>query len=157
MEKKIIELNDSVDKVKAEQCSLENELDFIASQQSELDEMLKPLEESVRSQGSSFYEHHADIEREKTYQLAESVDSQLKRMMQDLTEVIHHVNQSNGSQSDSSSNPMNQLARVLNAHMDSLQWVDDNTGILQRKLEEVRRMSETHRREQERTFRMAYD
>ena len=135
---KIIELNDSVAKVKAEQSALENELEFIASQQSELDEMLKPLEEAVRGQCSA-YEHHADVEREKTYQLAENIDSQLKRMMQDLTEVIHHVNQSNGnSQAESNKNPMHQLARILNAHMDSLQWVDDNTSVLQRKVEDIR-------------------
>lgn len=139
---KIIELNGTLDKVKAEQSALEHELDFIASQQGELDEMLKPLEEAVRSQGaSSMYEHHADVERENTYQLAEDVDAQLKRMMQDLTEVIHHVNQSNTGQGASSNSPMNQLARVLNAHMDSLQWIDDNTAALQRKLEDVRRLS----------------
>nr|7TBL_k2 Chain k2, NUP62 CCS2 [Homo sapiens]7TBM_k2 Chain k2, NUP62 CCS2 [Homo sapiens] len=35
---------------------------------------------------------HADEEREKTYKLAENIDAQLKRMAQDLKEVIEHLN-----------------------------------------------------------------
>ena len=45
---------------------LENELEFILTQQQELEDILTPLEESVRSQGRSTLTQHADQERERT-------------------------------------------------------------------------------------------
>ena len=46
--------------------------------------------------------------------------------------------------------PATQIGRVLNAHMDSLQWIDQTTATVQRKLEDVTRMHEAKRKESER-------
>lgn len=45
---------------------LDQELDFLVSQQNELDDLLKPLEESVK-QHSTEYGQEPDREREKMY------------------------------------------------------------------------------------------
>lgn len=45
---------------------LDQELDFILSQQKELEDLLNPLEESVKEQSGTIYLQHADEEREKT-------------------------------------------------------------------------------------------
>ena len=46
---------------------LDQELDFIMSQQRDLEDMLTPLEESLRNASHvTSYEQHADHEREKT-------------------------------------------------------------------------------------------
>lgn len=45
---------------------LDQELDFILSQQKELEDLLIPLEESVKEQSGTIYLQHADEEREKT-------------------------------------------------------------------------------------------
>ncbi|KAM7435854.1 Nuclear pore glycoprotein p62 [Porites harrisoni] len=50
-----------------------------------------------------------------------------------------------------------QIAKILNAHMNSLQWIEQNSGFLQRKVDEIARLSETRRKEQERNFRLAFD
>ena len=140
---KIVTLNEAVEKVKLDQQRLEHELDFIKSQQTELEDILKPLETGVANAPPP------DPERERTYQLAETLDAQLQRMSDDLREVIEHLNTTNRSQQDES-DPVVQIGKVLNAHMDSLQWIDQTSAQVQRRLDEVAKMHETRARENER-------
>lgn len=93
---KITSLHKEMEKVKLDQRRLNQELDFILSQQKELEDLLCPLEDSVKEQGVTIYMQNADEERERTYKLAENVDAQLKRMSQDLKEIIEHLNTSGG-------------------------------------------------------------
>jgi len=54
--------------MKIDQTRLDQELDFILSQQRELEDMLTPVEQSVNELSAvSTYQQHADIEREHTY------------------------------------------------------------------------------------------
>ncbi|XP_014447761.1 nuclear pore glycoprotein p62 [Tupaia chinensis] len=152
---KITSLHREVEKVKLDQKRLDQELDFILSQQKELEDLLSPLEESVKEQSGTIYLQHADEEREKTYKLAENIDAQLKRMAQDLKDIIEHLNTSGGPAD--TSDPLQQICKILNAHMDSLQWVDQNSALLQRKVEEVTKVCEGRRKEQERSFRITFD
>ncbi|XP_059939045.1 nuclear pore glycoprotein p62 [Mesoplodon densirostris] len=152
---KITTLHREVEKVKLDQKRLDQELDFILSQQKELEDLLSPLEESVKEQSGTVYLQHADEEREKTYTLAENIDAQLKRMAQDLKDIIEHLNTSGGPAD--TSDPLQQICKILNAHMDSLQWIDQNSALLQRKVEEVTKVCEGRRKEQERSFRITFD
>uniref|UniRef100_A0A8C5GQP4 Nuclear pore glycoprotein p62 n=1 Tax=Gouania willdenowi TaxID=441366 RepID=A0A8C5GQP4_GOUWI len=152
---KITSLHKEMEKVKLDQRRLNQELDFILSQQKELEDLLCPLEESVKEQSGTIYMQNADEERERTYKLAENVDAQLKRMSQDLKEIIEHLNTSSGPAD--TSDPLQQICKILNAHMDSLQWIDQNSVLLQRRVEEVSKICDTQRKEQEKTFRLTFD
>ncbi|XP_052019915.1 nuclear pore glycoprotein p62 [Apodemus sylvaticus] len=152
---KITSLHREVEKVKLDQKRLDQELDFILSQQKELEDLLSPLEESVKEQSGTIYLQHADEEREKTYKLAENIDAQLKRMAQDLKDIIEHLNMAGGPAD--TSDPLQQICKILNAHMDSLQWVDQSSALLQRRVEEASRVCEGRRKEQERSLRIAFD
>ncbi|KAM6413435.1 nuclear pore glycoprotein p62-like [Rhynochetos jubatus] len=152
---KITSLHREVEKVKLDQKRLDQELDFILSQQKELEDLLTPLEESVKEQSGTIYLQHADEERERTYKLAENIDAQLKHMAQDLKDIIEHLNTSGGPAD--TSDPLQQICKILNAHMDSLQWIEQNSAVLQRKVEEVTKVCESRRKEQERSFRIAFD
>ncbi|XP_041857886.1 nucleoporin 62 like [Melanotaenia boesemani] len=152
---KITSLHKEMEKVKLDQRRLNQELDFILSQQKELEDLLCPLEESVKEQSGTIYMQNADEERERTYKLAENVDAQLKRMSQDLKEIIEHLNTSSGPAD--TSDPLQQICKILNAHMDSLQWIDQNSVLLQRRVEEVSKLCDTQRKEQEKTFRLTFD
>ncbi|XP_061563237.1 nuclear pore glycoprotein p62-like [Cololabis saira] len=152
---KITALHKEMEKVKLDQRRLNQELDFILSQQKELEDLLCPLEESVKEQSGTIYMQNADEERERTYKLAENVDAQLKRMSQDLKEIIEHLNTSSGPAD--TSDPLQQICKILNAHMDSLQWIDQNSVLLQRRVEEVSKLCDTKRKEQEKTFRLTFD
>ena len=52
---------------------------------------------------------------------------------------------------------MAQIAKILNAHMDSLQWIDQNTNKLQQRVKEVSQIMDTQRKEQERSFHLSYE
>ena len=57
-----------------------------------------------------------------------------------------NLNPTNRSQQDDS-DPVVQIGKVLNAHMDSLQWIDQTSTQLQRKVEEVSRAHEARSKE----------
>lgn len=152
---KIHQLNHDVDRVKIDQQRLDNELDFIRSQQKELEDLLTPLETSMEQLPPLSYQHHADIEREHTYQLAEGIDGQLKRMVLDLKEIIDHLNTTNSTEENT--DPIHQITKILNAHMDSLRWIDQNAGLLNRRVEDISKQMELQRKEQERNYRLVYN
>ncbi|KAL2077589.1 hypothetical protein ACEWY4_027093 [Coilia grayii] len=151
---RITSLHKDMEKVKLDQRRLDQELDFILSQQKELEDLLGPLEESVKEQSGTIYMQNADEERERTYKLAENVDAQLKRMSQDLKEIIEHLNTSSGP--GETTDPLQQICKILNAHMDSLQWVEQNSVLLQRRVEEVSKLCESRSKEQEKSFRLNF-
>ncbi|XP_022380614.1 nucleoporin-62 C-terminal-like protein [Enhydra lutris kenyoni] len=153
---KITTLHGEVEKVKLDQQRLEQELDFILSQQKELEDLLTPLEEFVKDHSGAPYLQLADEDHGKTYKLAENIDAQLKRMAQDLKDIVEHLNRV-GSPADTT-DPLQQICKILNAHMNSLQWINQNSGMLQKKVEEVTRVFEDHcRAEQEHNIRIAFD
>ncbi|XP_003507307.1 nucleoporin-62 C-terminal-like protein [Cricetulus griseus] len=152
----IIILHNEVEKVKLDQSRLERELDFILSQQKELERLLTPLEEFVKEQNVPFNLLFVDKEYERIYKLAESIDAELKRMSQDLKDIIAYLN-TLGSPDDTTV-PLQQICNILNAHMESLQWLSQNSGIMQKKVEEVTKAFEEYRRkEQEYNMTIAFD
>ncbi|XP_028750966.1 nucleoporin-62 C-terminal-like protein [Peromyscus leucopus] len=149
-------LHHEVEKVKLDQRRLEQELDFILAQQKELEHLLTPLEEFVKEQNGAFNLLYFDKEYERIYKLAETIDAELKRMTQDLKDIIFHLN-SLGSPGDAAER-VQQICKILNAHMDSLQWISQNSGIMQKKMKEITKVFEEYRyKEQERNMKFAFE
>lgn len=138
---KIVELNKAVEKVKADQSSMEQELEFITAQHAELEESILPLEQEL-----SKMPQQIDIERSQTYLMAETLDSQLKQMSEDLKEVIEHLNEANKYADPT--DPMVQIGKILNAHFTSLQWIEDKTSVIGNRLDEINKMSSVLRQNQ---------
>ncbi|XP_075167375.1 nucleoporin 62 [Haematobia irritans] len=145
---KILDLNDAVQKVKSDQQTLEQELEFIATQHKELEESIVPLQKEFLKIPQ------VDVERSQTYLMVENLDTQLKQMSEDLKEIIDNLNESNKCQDNS--DPIIQIGKILNAHMSSLQWIEQNTANIGNKLEDITKMHETFKRDSERSFRSAY-
>ncbi|XP_012216377.1 nuclear pore glycoprotein p62 [Linepithema humile] len=146
---KIVTLNQEVERVKVEQQQLEQELDYVVGQQKELQECLVPLEKELASLSVS------DSDREYTYRLSENLDTQLKRMSEDLKEIIEHLNEANRAQD--SSDPIVQIGKILNAHMNSLQWLDQQTALLSQKIQQIDQMHQSFRQESEQNLHLAYN
>ena len=147
---KINELNKAVEKVKTDQSSMEQELEFITAQHSELEEAILPLEQEL-----SKITTQVDVERSQTYLMAETLDSQLKQMSEDLKEVIEHLNEVN--KFSDPTDPMVQIGKILNAHMDSLQYIESNTSLVSTRLDDISKMHHALRKDNDRSFRQAYD
>nr|KAF6436072.1 nucleoporin 62 C-terminal like [Rousettus aegyptiacus] len=153
---KIITLYRKVEKAKLDQKSLEQELDFILSRQNELEDLLTPLEVTMKGQRGSVYQQHEDEDSEKIYKLAENVDAQLKRMAQDLRGIIEHLNRF--GRLANTTGLFQQISTILSAHLDSPQWIIQNSGMLQRKIEEVTQVfKDLHCKEQEHNMSIAFD
>lgn len=135
---KILNLNSSIERVKQQQSQLDQELDFILAQQKELEELIVPLEKELVDIPVT------DIDRNQMYQFAEIIDSQLKQISDDLKEIIENINESN--KDEEISNPINQISKILNAHMNSLTWIDRNTAQISRQLEEISKIEDANRR-----------
>ncbi|CAH2058100.1 unnamed protein product, partial [Iphiclides podalirius] len=148
----IVELNDTIQTVKNEQQSLEHELDFVLAQQKELEEILTPIEKQLLNETG---DRLRDPEREHMYSLAENLDSQLRQMSEDLKEVIEHLNETNRSQD--TNDPIVQIGRILNAHMSSMQWIDNSIAQISTKLDQLKATHDTLRRDNERSFQLTYN
>jgi hypothetical protein len=91
-------IHKSSEKTKADQGRMEQELDFIAGQQRELEEILKPLEEETDKQlGTVDLSGASDPlttigQRTAIYRSAVELDAQLKSMSDDLKRVIDQIN-----------------------------------------------------------------
>lgn len=151
---KIITLHEEVERVKNEQQKLDNELDLIGTQQQELEEVLSQIETSLTQQPSLLNPQHPDIERSHTYGMVERIDSQLRRMGQDLKNVIEQMNSAASAQEEN--DETTKIVKILNAHTDTLNWIDRNTARVQQKMEEVSSLTEKHRLEHERSFHLAF-
>lgn len=143
---KIVELNKAVEKVKADQLTIEQELEFISAQHSELEEMIAPLEKDLAK-----ITQPIDVERSQTYLMAETLDSQLKQMSEELKEVIEHLNEAN-KYSDSS-DPMVTMVKILNAHFSSLQWIEDKSQFVSNRVEVLNKLSSSFRENKTSQFR----
>ncbi|KAH8370140.1 hypothetical protein KR093_002254 [Drosophila rubida] len=142
---KIIELNDAVQKVKNDQQVLDQELEFIATQHKELEESLAPLEKEFVNLP------RVDQERSQTYLMVENLDTQLKQMSEDLKEIIDNLNEANRGQDNT--DPIIQIGKILNAHMNSLQWIESQSTHICKKLDDIGKIHESQKRD---IFRAPY-
>lgn len=147
---KIMAINDAVEKVKIEQQQLEQELEFISAQHSELDECIKPLQDEFTKAT------HIDVEKAQTYILAENLDTQLRQMSEDLKEVIEHLNEANKND-NANDDPIVQIGLILNAHMSSLQWIESSASQITAQIDNISKMHDSLKRDNEKTFRLTYN
>lgn len=140
---KIVDLNNAMEKVKADQIAIEQELEFITAQQAELEESILPLEQEL-----SKIPQQIDVDRSQTYLMAETLDSQLKQMSEDLKEVIEHLNEANKFQDPA--DPLVQIGTILNAHFTTLQWIEDKTSAMNTHLDELSKINTMYK---DRSFR----
>ncbi|XP_028623347.1 nucleoporin-62 C-terminal-like protein [Grammomys surdaster] len=148
-------LHNEMERVKMDQSRLEQELDVILLQQKELEHMLTPIEEILKEQNGPLNMMCVNKEYEMIYRLAEIIDAELKRMSQDLRDIIVYLN-SLAHPADATE-PLEQIYKILNAHMESLQWISHNSGMMQKKVEEVANAVEEYRRKEQDAMKAAFE
>lgn len=130
---------------------------------------MDPLEKDVNELAAT------DADRNRTYQLAETMDTQLRQMSEDLKEIIERLNEANKMQE--MANPvrqnsylifynyfilffllqMIQISRILNVHMNSLQWIDRNTTKIITLMDQVAKMQDMNKRNHEINLQRTYE
>ncbi len=135
---KIRELHDRVVDAGATQSELDADLDQLVAGQKDMKRYLDSLEGEVdalfaKEEGRM---GPADVERAKAYQIAGDVKSQLNQMEATLTDLVQRINKRNDS---AMGGVMGQITEVLNAHFNSLQYIDATASALKRSIEDVSR------------------
>jgi nuclear pore complex protein Nup62 len=125
-------------------------LDAIMSQQRDLHHMLDTLERDMddvdRKQPSGVAAGSgsgvaADHEREAMHSLASEVMGSLDAMALTIRDLVVDLNKSGPG--DGANGTVSQVVAVLNAHLDSLQYLDESAGQLQKRLSEVSRATQS--------------
>ncbi|KAJ3120326.1 FG-nucleoporin nsp1 [Nowakowskiella sp. JEL0407] len=133
------------------QKSIDQSLEFVEGQQSELEGLLGQLENQIRDvfDGGDGKEPirvtPADVEREKTYNMSVQINGQLDEMGVQLSQMISEINYAQASNSSGVSsgangslgegqggegNTITQIVRILDQHLASLQWLDKSSAEL---------------------------
>ncbi|CAB3359489.1 Hypothetical predicted protein [Cloeon dipterum] len=136
---KITELNSTIETLKVEQQKLDLELDYICSLERELEDSIAPIESAISTM------QLADPERQQTYEMAENLDAQTKQMANDLKKIINHLNVINKEQDEN--NPVVQVGRILNAHMNSLLWIHQTATASQSQMDEASKVIDLLKKE----------
>jgi len=133
---KISHLSNRVKKMEKEQATIEKDVEYICTQEQELNRILDALQNAVTPIYSSSVSTPVDIQREKGYQRAEEINRDLNAMEAQLIEMIGDLNKKSAIDED---NPVTQIIAILNAHLESLKQIDRSSAQLQAKIEEVKR------------------
>ena len=137
---KLTLLHSTMEKVRKQQTKINDDLEIIFTHQKDLEACLVPMEKE-----DLLSVLKADPNRKNLYINAKKIDSQIKTMSEDLKETIEHINET--SRSHDIEDPVIQVGRILNAHMESLRWIDEHTARMQDYFDSLLKMHDDLRRE----------
>lgn len=165
-EDKIHSLYRDAESVKTAYKELSDNLDLILSQQNELHSLLDTLQIDVErkigsspsktgspGQGNGDSKLRGDVERESMHRMSIEVMEELDSMALTIRNLVVDLNK--GSEltgGDRAGDTVSQIISVLNAHLDSLQYLDETSSALHRRLTDVQRACEVATRETERMY-----
>lgn len=137
---KLTQLQSTMEKVRMQQTKINDDLEVIATHQKDLEACLIPLEKEDLSSVLK-----GDPNRKNLYSNAKKIDSKIKSMSENLKETIEHINET--SRSHDTDDPVIQVGRILNAHMESLRWIDEHTARMQDYFDSLLKIHDDLRRE----------
>ncbi|KAL8992823.1 MAG: hypothetical protein Q9169_006809 [Polycauliona sp. 2 TL-2023] len=117
---------------------VERQITAVENDQNELESWLdryeKEVDQMISNQSDSF--QGPDLERERTYHLAEKLSSRLDEMGKDLGSMVEEINDASSSLNRNSKpdDPLSQVVRVLNSHLTQLQQIDQGANALKLKV-----------------------
>lgn len=127
---KITNLNENLDLLKEEHKRIDQQLDFVISQQNELEQLLEPLE---KIQVDFNVNDTASTEREFTYSLVDTVSNDLQGIGTELQNFIKKLNETKANQD--LNDPLSSIGKILNSHIDALEYIEHQISVLKRNVE----------------------
>ncbi|KAG9081059.1 FG-nucleoporin nsp1 [Ceratobasidium sp. 370] len=140
---KIANLYAAVQAAEAVQQGIDGTLDNVEEQQKSVAAALDGYENEMKkiygSESLGVDVGPADGQREKNYALAASLADQLDSLARGLSTMIDSVNDlsTGASSAQSKDDPVAQISAILNAHLESLQWIDGAVREAEERVKEV--------------------
>jgi nuclear pore complex protein Nup62 len=156
---RISTLHSKVQTLTETQRRVDDLLEYIGSQQSEMHQVLEGYEEVVQQMLQTKGLNHsvagsADLDREVTFQLAVEANSTLDELARNLDEFVQDLNSrtmgDTNTTESTSGDPLQQVVSILNSHLRALEWIDDTTESLYSQAEKVQRIQRDAEKEHER-------
>lgn len=141
----IIALNERANKLEAFQKEIDQSLGYVIAQQTELEGLLDGIDKELPGLQQAVTGGKlgaVDVERDRMYESAESVQTQVIDVANQLSKMIYEINTAASSEppsanaADKDGQSLVEITQILNAHLDALQWID-------RKVDELRQASVT--------------
>ncbi|KAJ1980769.1 FG-nucleoporin nsp1 [Dimargaris xerosporica] len=145
--------------VEAEQTQqmIDQNLEYVQMQQSDLSKTLDEYEKIIfpaydAARGQPTLNRGADDERERVYRLAENLNQRLENVNDQLTSVVDEINELSGLKSATvvgvgadggasagaaQEDTFSQVVQILNAHLTSLEWLDQSAQTLRGRIGEL--------------------
>lgn len=147
---KIQKLYFSTYEAERQNVEIERQLLNVESQQDEVASWLDKYESDIdemfsRQVGQGDMLQGPDQEREKIYKLAEKLTDRLDEMGKNLTSMIDAINDASTtlSKNGKADDTLSSIVRVLNNHLTTLQWIDENADELKAKVEEAQKIGKS--------------
>ena len=125
----------------------------VTAQQAELEALLDGIDRELPKMNAALSKTPltgADSDRNKSFELAESVQVQLNDVSQQLSRMVEQINTSSVASAEEPNEGMTAVAQILNNHMEALAWIEQQLTGLQRVASETQKMSERAHAEHER-------
>jgi len=135
----LLTLQQELSVVNSAQETLDRQLNIIEMHQRQVHEALEGIEkeaERLYEEEKPFMDAAAN-ERDKMYDQAERLSSQMNQMGSELREAIMYVNSKTGTAQAGEGSPLSAIVHVLNNQMNALHWIDRQTNELSQKLEQL--------------------
>lgn len=123
-------MTENISRVLIQQNQVDNALNSIGAYHSELNEVLNGLENNMDDLFEAqkhLVPEDGDLERERAYQRALDVETKLSSMQMSLKDTVDDLNRSMervaGNSGENGGEGM-QILQILNAHLDTLTWLE---------------------------------
>lgn len=151
---RVATLNGRVTEIEQMQRGAEQGVAYVTAQQAELEALLDGIERELPNMVTALGKTPlvgADADRNRTFELAESVQLQLNDVSTQLSQMVDQVNNAAVSVPPpvESSNSV-EITQILNNHVDVLAWIEGQITTLQKSALDVQKMSDRAHLEQER-------
>lgn len=132
---RIMALNDELQQTEAIQCEVEQNLEYISVQQKELASILNYLDEATGKLVDDQDFSKVDLDRDHMLQKAETFQEELDEVSDTLSGLVEEINSS--LEYD---NPVMDIVKILNLHLDSLRWSDTRMTELEEKINCIKKL-----------------
>lgn len=139
---KITEIYNEVTVAEQAQTRIDDVLTYVSRQQDDIDAMLSQVESQISPSNSTGFVlenlQPIDKERYEAYSLAEQLNNKVDQLQDSLGSIIDEMNElTRESHQVKESDPVSQIVKILNAHLGSLQFIDESANELHKKLVEA--------------------
>jgi chromosome segregation ATPase len=138
----ISELTDNVLKLCMDQEEVDDNLTAVTNRQGDLEAKLDVLEkdiDAVFASRSNLSPQDADIQRELAYQRAIDVYTRLDAVKSSTAAIANDLNAN--SENNNAEGSLGKIVQILNAHFDTLSYIENKSKEIEREVENLNRVS----------------